>query len=121
MQNRLAIALHDQAVHSAAQLPPQVRGPFVASFNAAAKAGFDVGRGQTGGTLHMPAGLPDQVIARIERMATAVFTHGFVDAMRPTLLLPIALVLLAAVSAVAVRRPAARPLSMPARDRVDVA
>ncbi len=76
----------------------------MASFNAAAKSGFDVGRGQTGGALHVPAGLPDHVIAQLGRLAAAVFTHGFVDAMRPTLLLPIALALLAAVSVVAVRR-----------------
>ena len=104
LQNRLAIALHAQAVHNAAQLPPGVRDPFVASFNAAAKAGFDVGRGQTGGSVPVPAGVPASVAQEIGRLAAAVFTHGYVDAMRPTLLLPIALVLLAAVSAVAVRQ-----------------
>jgi len=104
LQNRLAITLHAQAVHNATQLPSRLRVPFVASFNAAAKSGFDVGRGQTGGALHVPAGLPDHVIAQLGRLAAAVFTHGFVDAMRPTLLLPIALALLAAVSVVAVRR-----------------
>jgi len=109
LQNRLALALHAQAVRHAAQLPPRVRGPFISSFSAAAKAGFDVGRGQTGGTLHVSAGLPANVIAQIQRLAAAVFTYGFVDAMRPTLILPIVLVVLAALSAVAVRRGAGVP------------
>ena len=103
LQNRLATALHDQAQHYAAQLPAQARGPFVASFQDAAKTGLEVGRGQTGGTLHLPAGLPSQVVAQIEHLATAVFTHGFVDAMRPTLVVPVALVLLAAAFTFAVR------------------
>jgi hypothetical protein len=38
-----------------------------------------------------------------------VFTHAFVDAMRPTLILPIAMVVLAAVSCFAVRRPQIQP------------
>jgi len=104
LQNRLAIALHARAIHNAAQLPLYVRGHFVGAFTGAAKGGFEVGRGQVGGTLHVPAGLPDHVVAQLGRLAATVFTHGYVDAMRPTLLLPIALVLLAAVSAVAVRR-----------------
>ena len=109
LQNRLALALHDQAVRQAAQLPPQVREHFVSSFSAAAKSGFEVGRGQTGGTLHLPPGLPADVVARIQHLAAAVFTHGFVDAMRPTLVLPIVLVVLAALSTLAVRRGAGTP------------
>jgi hypothetical protein len=106
LQNRLALALHAQSIHYAAQLPPQARGHFVAAFGEAAKAGFEVGRGQTGGSVHLPAGVPAQLVQQIERLATAVFAHGFVDAMRPTLVLPVAVVLLAALCTLAVRREA---------------
>ena len=104
LQNRLASALQAQAGHYATGLPPHVRGPFVAAFKTAARTGLEVGRGQTGGSLHIPPGLPAQVVAQLHHLAAAVFAHGYADAMRPTLVVPIALVLLAAVSTVAVRR-----------------
>lgn len=44
-------------------------------------------------------------VYHVERVAHAVCTHGFVDAMRPTLTLPISVVVLPAVSCFAVRRP----------------
>jgi hypothetical protein len=103
LQNRLATALHDQAVQRAAALPPAARPSFVAGFSHAASAGLEVGRGQTGGGLHLPAGLPAGVVQQIQLAAHAVFTHGFVDAMRPSLVVPIAAILVAAVSCFAVR------------------
>jgi EmrB/QacA subfamily drug resistance transporter len=125
LQNRLAVALHDQAVHYADQVPPQVRGQFVAAFSGTAQGTLEIGRGQMGNSVHLPADAPIQVVQQIEHLATAVFTHGFVDAMRPTLVLPIGAVLLAALSTLAVRRgprvPAARTITEPAREPVPVA
>jgi EmrB/QacA subfamily drug resistance transporter len=118
LQNRLASALHVQAAHYATGLPPHVRGPFVAAFKTAARTGLEVGRGQTGGSLHIPPGLPAQVVAQLHQLDAAVFAHGYVDAMQPTLVLPIALVLLAAASTVAVRRgrrPPAKQMTSPPR------
>jgi EmrB/QacA subfamily drug resistance transporter len=110
LQNRLSDALHAQATHYAAQLPTQYRGQFVTSFSNAAKHGLEVGRGQTGGSLHLPSNLPASVIANIQHLASQVFTHGFSDAMRPTLVLPIVLIVLAAIGCLAVKdsQPAAR-------------
>ena len=95
LQNKLATSLHTQALHYGAQLPPAVRGHFVASFNQAASGGLEIGRGQTGAALALPAGLPSTVAAQVQRLAAAVFTHGFTDAMRPTLILPIIVLILA--------------------------
>src|SRR5262249_14712334 len=114
LQNRLAAALHAQAVHASAQLPPQIRGPFVSAFNAAGTSGLEVGRGQTGGSLHVPAGLPADLVSQLQHLAASVFGHGFVEAMRPTLVVPIALVLLAAVATLAARRETARAVAHPA-------
>lgn len=102
LQNRLASALHDQATSRSSQLPPQVRDRFVAGFGHAAKRGFEVGAGQTGGGTHLPRSVPPQLAHRIESAAHSVFTHGFVDAMHPTMVLPIAVVLLAALGCLAV-------------------
>lgn len=103
LQNRLAAALHDQAVTYSAQLPAQFRSSFVDGFSSAAGNGLEVGAGQTGGSLQLPSGVPSQVVLQLQHLAHEVFTHAFVSAMRPTLLLPIAIVLVAAISCFAVR------------------
>jgi EmrB/QacA subfamily drug resistance transporter len=99
LQNRLALALHDQAVASSGQVPEPYRAAFVDGFSHAARSGFEVGAGQYGTSLDLPA----QILA----LAHQVFTHAFVDAMHPTLLLPIAVLLLAALATVFVRAPKA--------------
>jgi EmrB/QacA subfamily drug resistance transporter len=97
LQNRLAVALHDQAVAASGQLPAQYRASFVDGFSHAARSGFEVGAGQAGTSLNLPA--------QVETVARFVFTHAFVDAMHPTLVLPIVILVLAAGAAVFVRAP----------------
>jgi EmrB/QacA subfamily drug resistance transporter len=96
LQNRLALALHDQAVSASGQLPAQYRDSFVNGFSNAARSGFEVGVGQSGASLQLPA--------QIQAIARYVFTHAFVDAMHPTLVLPIAVLVLAALAATFVRK-----------------
>jgi hypothetical protein len=107
LQNQLATDLHNRAVSYSAQLPGQAQGPFVDGFSRAAKAGLDVGRGQTGTSLALPAGVPAQSVHQIQLLAHAVFTQAFVDAMRPTMVLAIGVILLAAAACLAVRGPGA--------------
>src|SRR4029077_18631069 len=75
LQNRLALALHDQAVAASGQLPAQYRSAFVNGFSTAAHRGFEVGAGQSGASLSLPA--------QVQAIAHYVFTHAFVDAMHP--------------------------------------
>jgi hypothetical protein len=103
LQNRLASALHDQAVQYSTQLPAAFRGQFVAGFGQAAKSGFEVGRGQTGGSVNLPPGMPGSVVATIQQLAHDVFTNAFVIAMRPTMALPIVVLLLAGFACLALR------------------
>ena len=95
LQNRLALSLHDQAVAASGSLPAPYRAPFVDGFSNAAHGGFEVGAGQTGTTVQLPA--------QVQEIAHYVFTHAFVDAMHPTLILPIAVLVLAAASTAFVR------------------
>lgn len=97
LQNRLAVALRAQAVAASGQLPEQYRAPFIDGFSNAARTGFEVGAGQTGAALNLPP--------QVAEIARHVFTHAFVDAMHPTLLLPIAILVVAAVATVFVRKP----------------
>jgi hypothetical protein len=105
LQNRLAIALHDRAVTASSQLPEQFRRQFVDGFSNAARSGFEVGAGQSGTSLSLPA--------QVQAIAHWVFTHAFVDAMHPTLVLPIVVLVLAAVCAIFVRGRAAALAAVP--------
>ncbi len=95
LQNRLALALHDRAEEASSQLPAQYQQPFIDGFSNAAHTGFEVGAGQSGTSLQLPA--------QLQAIAHYVFTHAFVDAMHPTLVLPIVVLVLAAVAATFVR------------------
>ena len=107
LQNQLAADLHNRAVSYSGQLPSQAQAPFVDGFSKAARSGLQIGRGQTGTSLSLPANVPAQVAHQIQQLAHAVFTQAFVDAMRPTMALAIAVVLVAAVGALAARNAAA--------------
>ncbi len=105
LQNRLAIALHDQAMLYAQRLPEDFRASFVAGFSDAAKQGFEVvGAGQSGAGLELPPGVPTDVAAQLAQLAHAVFGHAFVDAMRPAMGIPLVLLLVAAVLVALVAR-----------------
>jgi len=106
LQNRLALALHEQAVAASGQLPAQYRAPFIDGFSQAARSGFEVGAGQSGTNLDLPA--------QVQAIAHYVFTHAFVDAMHPTLVLPIVVLVLAAAASAFVRGP--RRVEMAARE-----
>ncbi|MDQ6772902.1 MAG: DHA2 family efflux MFS transporter permease subunit [Candidatus Dormibacteraeota bacterium] len=102
LQNRLAAGLHDQAVARAGELPEAERQPFVDGFANASQQGLGVGAGQAGAPA-LPPGLPEQVARQIQVVAHEVFSHAFVAAMRPTMLVPVAVILLTAVACLWVR------------------
>ena len=110
LQNRLAVAFHDQATSYANQLPAQFRPGFVAGFDNAAKAGLQLGRGQTGGTL--PAGLPPQAVATVQHLVHEVFTHGYLLAYKPTVYLAVLVLLFASISCVLVAQQKRQPSEM---------
>ena len=102
LQNNLANTLHDQAVSHAASLPAAYRDQFVAAFSSVAANGFEIGTGQNGAKL--PPGLPPDVAARITALAHDVFVTGYIDALKPTLVLPIGVLALTALSALLIKR-----------------
>ncbi|MEP6753640.1 MAG: DHA2 family efflux MFS transporter permease subunit [Candidatus Dormiibacterota bacterium] len=102
LQNRLAITLHDQAVSHASALPPAFRDKFIAAFSSVATSGFQIGTGENGATL--PSGLPPQVAQQLTALAHEVFVSGFIDALKQTLVLPIAVLALTAFSALLLKR-----------------
>ena len=105
LQNRLATSLASEAVTYSGQLPVPFRQPFIDGFSNAAKQGLEVGAGQNGASLQLPPGIPQQVADQLAPLGHAVFTHAFVDAMRPSMALPIAIVIVAAIISFAARAP----------------
>src|SRR5215475_10754857 len=87
LQNRLIAGFTDQINQRGAQLPAAARDRLLAGFQAAAKGGLGVGPS------HQSAGLGSQV-----------FTNGFVEAMRPSIVVPILFLLAGAVSCVFIRQ-----------------
>ncbi len=115
LQNRLVASLTSQATTRTAVLPAQVRGPFIAAIHKSASAGISVGAGQNGG-VKLPPGLPAQLVAEVTRIGHAIFTFGYVDAMRSTMLLPVVLLAVGALSCLAIK--ASRPSQQPAPPEV---
>jgi len=102
LQNRLAAALPAEARLRAATLPAQARGSFVTGFAKAAQRGIQVGVGQ--GNIKLPAGTPPSLITQIEQLGREVFSLGFVNAMHQTMILPITVLSVAALSCLAIRQ-----------------
>ncbi len=102
LQNRLAVTLHDQAVSHAAALPAAYRDQFIAAFNSVAANGFQIGTGQNGAKL--PSGLQPAVAQQLTTLAHEVFVSGYIDALKQTLVVPIAVLVLTAFTAALIRR-----------------
>lgn len=97
LQARLATDLAAQARTNAAALPEGVRDRFVQAFADAGTGGMEVGAGQSGA--HLPAGTPDT----IAQLAQTTFHQGFTQAMKATMVLPLVVLGVAALSVLLVR------------------
>ncbi len=102
LQNRLATTLHDEAVSHASALPAAFRDQFVKAFSSVASNGFEIGTGQNGTKL--PSGLPPSVAHQITSLGHDVFVSGYIDAMKPTLALPIAVLAFTALTTLLIKR-----------------
>ncbi|WP_030172788.1 DHA2 family efflux MFS transporter permease subunit [Spirillospora albida] len=104
LQNRLAAALEDEAARRSGALPPDLRPGFTEGFAGAAEGGLEVGGRHPGAGSQVPPGVPRDVAERVQDLAAQVYAHGFVHAMKPTLALPLVVILCAAAACLGVRR-----------------
>ena len=102
LANRLTAAMQTQAQAAAAGLPEQAQAPFVDAMTTAGSGGIEVGAGQASGAA-LPDGVPAPVAEQIHAAAQQVFAAAFTDAMRPTMVVPIVVILLAAGAVLFVR------------------
>src|SRR5256885_9495884 len=108
LQNQLATTLHDQAVSHSAALPPTFRDQFVAIFTNVSSKGFQIGSGESGAKL--APGIPESVAQQVSAIAHDVFVSAYIDAMKHTLIVPIAFLAFTALTTLLIkrrRRPAA--------------
>jgi hypothetical protein len=98
LQNQLATKLSEAAREHAGALPEQFRGRFVAGFSHATGSNLEVGAGQSG--VDLGADVP----AAVRKVITDTFHQGFTNAMRVTLILPIAVLTVAALACLLIKR-----------------
>ncbi|SFF48948.1 drug resistance transporter, EmrB/QacA subfamily [Actinacidiphila alni] len=96
LQNQLASSLKDQAAQRAGAVPADFRGQFLRNFDDAGKH-LEVG-GQSSSAMKFPTSVPADVAHRIQDAAAAVFGHGFIDAMKPTMVVPMAVLAVGAIA-----------------------
>ncbi|HEX6681239.1 MAG TPA: DHA2 family efflux MFS transporter permease subunit [Candidatus Limnocylindrales bacterium] len=102
LQAQLSDKLPATALANAAAVPEQFRQRFIEGFSNAASKGLEVGAGQSG--VALPTGLPEQVLQAIAAAAQKTFHEAFTSAMRITLVLPLIVLGMAALTVLLVRR-----------------
>jgi Major Facilitator Superfamily len=111
LQNRLAVELPAAAARRAGVLPAADRARFVSGFHSAASSGASLGAGQS--SLRLPPGTPPSLISELETLARQAFSAGFTSAMHQTLIMPIVVLAVAALSCLAIKRVTSAPWQAP--------
>ncbi|MFI1768397.1 DHA2 family efflux MFS transporter permease subunit [Streptomyces sp. NPDC020800] len=106
LQSRLATAIGERATERARSLPAGYRAPFTAALRRAADSAVEAGG--DGSHLAAPPGIPRAAAAQLREAGRYAMAHGLVDAVRQTVVLPVAMTALAAVCCLAVRSAARR-------------
>jgi EmrB/QacA subfamily drug resistance transporter len=101
LQARLTVSMHNAAVTAANQLPVQFRPAFVNSMVQAAGSATEAGGGSG---CQLPPGVPSALAGRLCSLGASTFQHGFTDAARSTLILPVAVLALGALACVGIAR-----------------
>jgi EmrB/QacA subfamily drug resistance transporter len=102
LQNRLVSSMTSEASARTSGLPPQVRDRITSQIQQSAKNGIQVGTGQNG-TAHKIPGAPPGLVAEIGRIMHDVFSFAYVTAMKETMILPVVLLGIGALSCLALR------------------
>ena len=108
LENRLTATLPAAVRARDGALPPQARHQLVTGFAKSAQSGAAVGSGSSGFTVR--PGTPASLAHEIGRIAREAFSYGYVTAMHQTMIMPIAIIGVTALSALAIKR-------MPSRSR----
>ncbi|MBV9446028.1 MAG: MFS transporter [Streptosporangiaceae bacterium] len=118
LQTQLATSLGTEAARFSGAVPPVFRAKFVAGFAHASSKGLQVGAGQTGDAQAFK-GVPASIASHIQAVGAEVFDHGYVNAMKPTLVLTACALFVGAAACLlvkAIRGASANPHGIPVPD-----
>jgi EmrB/QacA subfamily drug resistance transporter len=113
LQARLAVELPAQARSQSASLPEQYRERFVHGFEQAAKGSTDF---SATADAPLPPGIPGGVAEQLQTLGRQVFNQAFTDAMKVTLLLPVAVMAVGVLACLAMARTVTLPDQAPPGD-----
>jgi hypothetical protein len=119
LSNRLVSSMTSEASARTRPLPPQVRSQIMGQIQQSAKNGIQVGAGQNGSTVHKIPGAPPGLVAEIGRIMHDVFAFAYVTAMRQTMILPVVLLAIGALSCLAIK--GGKPVPQAASEQVEKA
>jgi EmrB/QacA subfamily drug resistance transporter len=102
LQNRLSVSLPAAAARRAGSLPPQARSQFISRFANSAQHGAVASPSQ--GNVKLPPGAPASLAGEIHQLAKEAFSAGYVSAMHVTMIAPIALLVIASLSCLGIKR-----------------
>lgn len=88
--------------HAPASVPALIHARFLGAFANVVSNGLQVGRGQNGAQI--PPSVPAAYRPLLERLASDVFDHGYVLAMRPALSVCVGVLIVAGLSCFIIRR-----------------
>jgi EmrB/QacA subfamily drug resistance transporter len=103
----LASDMRANASTAASALAAPARSPFLGGFASLSQTGLSVGRGQSGGAT-VAASVPEPLRTQLQHLIHTIFTASYIDAMRTTLVIPVALLLLCAASCALLIKPPRR-------------
>jgi EmrB/QacA subfamily drug resistance transporter len=103
LQNRIAASLPVAAAQHAGSLPPGARHRFVTGFANSAQHGSAANPTQ-GANIKLPQGTPASLATEIHKLASEVFSSGYVTAMHSTMIWPVALLVVASLSCLGIKR-----------------
>ncbi len=103
LQNRLAGALPVAAARRAGSLPPAARQKFITGFAKSAQHGSAANPTQ-GANVKLAPGTPASLASEIHKLASEVFSAGYVTAMHSTMIWPIVLLVVASLSCLGIKR-----------------
>ena len=107
LQARISASMSTEATSAAQALPPPYRADFVDGLSQAASSANELS-GPVGAAV--PGDVPANVVTQLQQLAEQVVHNGLTDAVRVTMLLPMAVLLVGAGAALLMRRnPAPEP------------
>ena len=103
LQNRIAASLPVAAAQHAGSLPASARRQFVAGFAKSAQHGSAANPTQ-GAHIKLPPGTPASLASELHKLASEVFSAGYVTAMHSTMIWPVVLLVVASLSCLGIKR-----------------